>query len=398
MAEAFNPEQKLENIKTEVIQTFEVLYQYLVERRNYLLTRLDLIKDNYVKNLELERAIEQMKITKNHMITTMTSNLIGDPLYAVKQTLDREIEMKTAEKVPIDNFEFTEFRCYSEKIRKSIDEIDLYEFSPEYVGRENPVLTACYEGDKNGELYNSKGIALDRVRNEVYVCDNGNRRIQVLSTIGEYVRQFGRDHLTEPFAICISQQDELFVTDYATQCVLKFSLTGKFFKRAGSRGNKPGQFSGITGLCCEAGLVYICDLNIQRIQIFDSELNFIKDFGYGELSCPSDIHILSDTIYILSLDNNCIYCYNRDCTLQKKIELFGQEKLMTDACFFTIDKKGNFLITDAALQQIQIFSSKGVLSNILGRGQQLPFLNGITLDNFDKIICVCFSKECFIKF
>ena len=63
MAEAFNPEQKLENIKMEVIQTFELLYQYLVERRNYLLTRLDLIKDNYVKNLELERAIEQMKIT-----------------------------------------------------------------------------------------------------------------------------------------------------------------------------------------------------------------------------------------------------------------------------------------------------------------------------------------------
>ena len=397
MAEAFNPEQKLENIKTEVIQTFEVLYQYLVERRNYLLTRLDLIKDNYVKNLELERAIEQMKITKNHMITTMTSNLIGDPLYAVNQTLDREIEMKTAEKVPIDNFEFTEFRCYSEKIRKSIDEIDLYELSPEYVGRENPVLTACYEGNKNGELYNPKGIALDRVRNEVYVCDNGNRRIQVLSTIGEYVRQFGKDHLTEPRAICMSQQDELFVTDRATQYVLKFSLTGKFFKRAGSRGLKPGQFSGISGLCCEAGLVYICDMSIQRIQIFDSKLNFIKDFGYGELSIPSDIHILSDTIYILSGNNNCIYCYDRDCTLQKKIELFGQEQLMTSAWFFTIDKKGNFLITDQSLQQIRIFSSKGVLSNILGRGQ-LPFLYGITLDNFDRVICVCSSKERFIKF
>ena len=231
------------------------------------------------------------------MITTMTSNLIGDPLYAVNQTLDREIEMKTAEKVPIDDFEFTEFRCYSEKIRKSIDEIDLYELSPEYFGRENPVLTACYQGDENGELDNPFGIALDRARNEVYVCDMDNRRIQVLSTIGEYVRKIGRDHLTQPYSICISQKNELFVTDEAIQCVLKFSLTGEFLKRAGSRGNKPGQFSGISGLCCEAGLVYICDVNIQRIQIFDSELNFIKDFGYGELSSPSDIHT-SQTRYI----------------------------------------------------------------------------------------------------
>ena len=397
MAEAFNPEQKLENIKMEVIQTFEVLYHYLVERRNYLLTRLDQIKDNYVKNLELERAIEQMSLSKNQLIATMTSNLIGDPLHVVNQTLDREIEMKTVEKVPIDDFEFTEFRCYSEKIRKAIGEIDLYELNPEYVGRENPVLTACYEGNKNGEFYNPRGIALDRARNEVYVCDKSNRRIQVLSTIGEYVRQFGRDHLTEPLAICISQQDELFVTDEAIQCVLKFSLTGEFLKRAGSRGSKPGQFSGIGGLCCEAGLVYICDLNIQRIELFDSELNFIIDFGFGELSYPTDIHILSDTIYILSVDNNCIYCYNRDCTLRKKIELFGQEQLMTSAWFFTIDKKGNFLITDQSLGQIRIFSSKGVLSNILGRGQ-LPFLCGITLDNFDRVICVCTSKECFIKF
>ena len=118
---------------------------------------------------------------------------------------------------------FVEFRCYSEKIRKAIDEIDLYQLSPEYFGRENPVLTACYRGRKNGKLNNPAGIALDRARNEVYVCDFGNSRIQVLSTIGEYVRQFGRDHLTEPYAICISQQDELFVTDYATQSVLKFN-------------------------------------------------------------------------------------------------------------------------------------------------------------------------------
>ena len=69
---------------------------------------------------------------------------------------------------------------------------------------------------------------------------------------------------------------------------------------------------------------------------------------------------------------------------------------MTTALFFTIDKNGNFLISDESLQQIRIFSPKGVLRHILTG--QLPFLSGITLDNFDRIICVCDSKECFIKF
>ena len=137
---------------------------------------------------------------------------------------------------------------------------------------------------------------------------------------------------------------------------------------------------------------------MQRIQIFDSELNCVKEFDYGELSSPVDIKVLSDTIFILSLDTNCIYCYNIDCTLQKKIELTGQEQLMTSSLFFTIDKNGNFLITDHSSQQIRIFSPKGVLRHILAG--QLPFLglSGVTLDNFDRIICVCSSKECFIKF
>ena len=397
MAEAFNPERKLETIKMEVIRTFDELYQYLSERRNAFLTRLEKIKDGYVKNVELERAIEQMRISKDQLIATMTSNLIGGPLDTFRQTLDREIEMKTAEKVPIDDFEFIEFRCYSRKIYTAINEIDLYELSPEYVGRENPILTACNQGDKNGKLFNPRGIVLDRARNEVYVCDKGNSRIQVLSTVGDYVRHFGRDHLTEPHAICISQQKELFVTDRAKECVVKFSMTGKFLKQVGFRGNNAKEFIGISGLCCEAGLIYVCDGNMQRIQIFDSKLNYIKQFGYGELSCPKDIKILSDTIYILSQDNNCINCYNIDCTLQKKIELIGQEQLMRAALFFTIDKNGNFLITDKSLQQIRIFSSKGVLIHILST-RQLPFLSGITLDNFDEVICVCHSIECFIKF
>ena len=396
MAETFNPEQKLENIKMQINHTFALLSQYLSERRDLLLSQVARVTEGYFKNLELDRAIHEMMQSRDQLIATMTSNLNVSSLDTHKLLLERDIEMKMAEKVPLGNLEFVGFRCYSEKIRKAINEIDLYDLSPEYVGRENPFLTACYEGSDDGELFNPKGIALDRARNEVYVCDTGNSRIQVFSTVGVYVRQFGRHHLTEPHAICLSQQDELFVTDKAKQCVLKFSLTGEFLKQAGERGNREGQFIGITGLCCEAGLVYVCDASLQIIQIFDSELKYIKYFGYGELSFPRDITILSDTIYILSQNENCIYFYNRDCILQKKIELTGQEQLMTTALFFTIDKNGNFLISDESLQQIRIFSPKGVLRHILTG--QLRFLSGITLDNFDRIICVCTSKECFIKF
>ena len=393
MAEAipkFNHDQKLKQMTDQVFQTFDELFRYLVGRRDLILDQLDKIRQIDRKNSDLTNAIKEIRIMKDGL----KSNL----LESLDKAFGEKIRVFKNARVHEENLKFLGFRCHSEKIRKAIDEIDLYQICPDYVGRENPVLTACYQGGNNGELINPKGIAFDSARNEVYVCDSGNSRIQVLSTVGEYVRQFGRDHLTDPSAICISQQDELFVTDRATKRVLKFSLTGEFLKQAGSGGYAPGQFGEIVGLCCEAGFVYICDVSLQRITILDSELNFIKNFGYGELSTPSDIHILSDTIYIISQTNNCIFCYNRDYTLRNKIELFGQEQLMTGSIFFTIDKKGNFLITDQFLEQIRIFSSKGVLSNILGRGQRLRALFGITLDNFDRIICVCHSKECFKKF
>ena len=63
--------------------------------------------------------------------------------------------------------------------------------------------------------------------------------------------------MKEPFGICVSQ-DGVFVTDAVTECWLKFSLAGKFINKTGSRGNTPGCFNGIRGLCYEAGLVYVC--------------------------------------------------------------------------------------------------------------------------------------------
>ncbi|KAI6649913.1 NHL repeat containing protein [Oopsacas minuta] len=373
MAAVFNVDQKLEALKMEIIRTFDELYQYLSDHRNSLLSRLAKMKEGHDKNVELDEAIEQLRICKDQNLATLTSNLVGGSLDIMKQTLDRDIELRIAEKVKVDNLEFIE--------------------------RENPILRVCEWGRGNGELNNPTGIAVDGACNELYICDYSNSRIQVLNTEGKYLRSFGTDHLKEPYSICLSKE-EVFVTDQAKESLVKFSLGGQFLKETGSRGNTEGRFTNITGLCHEAGLIYVCDCSMQRIQIFDSNLNFIKKFGSGELKLPKDITVFSDRIYILSQDNNSIHCYNRDYTLQNIIQLTGQEQQMTTAVFFTIDKKGNFLITGSTTNDIRIFSPQGVMKHILGRGH-LSYLCGIVLDNSDNIICVNHGiegKGCFQKY
>ena len=397
--EVFDVDAKLEALKLEILRTFDELSRNLVAHRDNLLSRLArFIEEGHDRNVELEKAINQLRITKDNMLAVMSSNLVGASLDAIKERLDREIETKVANKVVVENLEFVEFRCFSGKILKAIEQTDLIELIPEYVGRENPVIKRCRIGRGNGEISNPRGISINRTTNEVFIADKNNSRIQVLTTEGEYLRSFGTDHLKEPFGICVSQ-DGVFVTDMATECLLKFSLAGQFINKTGTRGTTPGCFNGIRGLCYEAGLVYVCDCGIQRIQVFDIDFKFVKQFGYGQIELPTDIAICSNTLHILSTEQNTIYCYNRDGTYLKKIELTGQEQQMTTARFFTTDKKGNFIITDQSSNEIRIFSPNGVHKHILGRGH-LTYLSGITLDNTNSIICVCHStgNDCFQKY
>ena len=387
----FNFDTKLETLKLEIIQTFDELYKCLTSQKENLMSRLARMKEAHDKNVELEFAIEQLKISKDSLVNLMTSNLLGKDLRILKEEFEGKIRMREELKIKVENLELIEFRCLSVKIRNSIEEIDLVELIPEYLGREKPVLTNCRRGRAAGELNNARGVSVDTIREEIYIADRSNRRIQVLSREGSYIRSFGYEDLMEPRGVCVSQ-GAVFVTDRARKCLVKFSTEGDFIKQTGSSGTAPGCFTFISGLCCSTWFVYVCDSSVQRIQQFDTCLNFKKMFGYKEVVSPADINFRCDTLYVLSKELNTIYCYNEDCTYLRKIELTAQEQRMTAALFFTIDKRGNFLITDNILSEIRIFSPEGILKHILGKGQ-LHFSTGIVLDSWDRIICVCDGED-----
>ena len=189
------------------------------------------------------------------------------------------------------------------------------------------------------------------------------------------------------------------MTDISEESLMRFSLTGLLVHKIGSRGNVPGCFTGIRGLCCDPWGVYVCDSGNQRVQIFDLDLIFVKYFWNGEIKLPTDIVIHSGSIYILSRDQNTIYCYSRGGTNLNSILLTGQEHQMTVAIFLTMDKKGNFLIAYNSINEIRIFSPDGVLKHILGRGH-LRFLCGIAICLTNNIICVSQgnANDCFQKY
>ena len=386
-------DRKFQDLEIEIFRTFQELFQALETRKQDLLSRLSTLKSAHDNNIQLDEAIKQLRIVRDNAASVMTSNLLGEDL----EGFDIKIRSKEEMKVPNVNVNLIEFRCQSKQILKGIEETDLIELLPEYVGRENPILKKCSQGHKNGQFMNPLGISIDRNTNEVYVVDTSNNRIQVMSITCDHLRSLTHEYLNAPHRICLSD-NEVFVTDQGT-FLLKFHKSGKFLKKVGSRGTIPGSFSAIKGMCYEEGLVYVCDGGIQLINIFDSELKYLKNFAYGEINNPNDITIHANSIYILSVDQNVIYYYNKDCSLQNTIKLSGQKVPMTNAYFFTMDSRGNFLISNHDPSEIRIFSPDGVLKHSLGRGH-LKFLKGIALDNSGSIICVNFGVEndCFQKY
>ena len=390
MATVLTSDEKLEKLKIEILRTFEELSNYLSIHKQKLLSRLIRIKEGNDKNTELNAAIEQLRIVKDTAMKVMKSNL----LESISKDFDGRLKVIEDSKVEVEDLDLISFRCYSDKIRKSMDEIDLIELIPEYVGREHPILSKCKTGSGKGELTNPRGITFDKRQNKLYICDSSNHRIQVFDTNGKFLNSFGDDQLQKPFGICVSK-DFVFVTDEDKKCVTKFTLEGIF--ENSFDGTK--QFYTIRGIDCCDKFLYICDSGYQRIRIFDLNLKYIKNFGSGKISYPIDVSIHSDRIYIISHTRSSIYCYSKDCTFQKEIELKGENKPMTLALFMVIDIKGNFLISDESNQQIRIFSPQGILKHILDQGH-FNFLSGLTLDNSNNIICVNYGtgSDCFQKY
>ena len=390
MATVLTSDEKLEKLKIEILRTFEELSNYLSIHKQKLLSRLIRIKEGYDKNTELNAAIEQLRILKDTGMKVMKSNL----LESITKDFDNRLKVMEDSKVEVEDLDLISFRCYSDKIRKSIDQIDLIELIPEYVGREHPILSKCKTGSGKGELTNPRGITFDKRQNKLYICDSSNHRTQVFDTNRKFLHSFGDDQLQLPYGICVSK-DFVFVTDEAKKCVTKFTLEGIF--KNSFDGTE--QFSNIRGLDCCDKFLYICDSGYQRISVFDLNLKYIKDFGSEQISYPIDVSIHSDRIYILSQSMSSIYCYSKDCTFQKEIELKGENKPMTLALFMVIDIKGNFLISDDSNQEIRIFSPQGILKHIIGQGH-FNFLNGLTLDNSNNIICVKqgTGRDCFQKY
>ena len=109
-------------------------------------------------------------------------------------------------------------------------------------------------------------------RDNMYVSDFNNSRIQVLNKQGDFLYAFGNNSgansLSGPCGVSFYNQF-VFVADWIKNRVSVYTPKGDYVTSFGRRGSSKGEFDCPWGVCVtEDGFVYVCDNSNQRIQVF----------------------------------------------------------------------------------------------------------------------------------
>src|SRR6266481_5580248 len=140
-----------------------------------------------------------------------------------------------------------------------------------------------------GMFGNPHGLRVDREGN-VFVTDNGDHQVMKFTSDGKLLFTLGvkgkaaTDNKTfnRPTDIAFGKNGDFYVSDgYGNSRVVKFSKDGKYLLDWGKRGTGPGEFNTPHSVAVDSrGTVYVSDRENNRIQIFDPNGKFLRQWTH----------------------------------------------------------------------------------------------------------------------
>jgi ABC-type spermidine/putrescine transport system permease subunit II/DNA-binding beta-propeller fold protein YncE len=126
-------------------------------------------------------------------------------------------------------------------------------------------------GTGPGEFNRPEGICVDQ-RDQIYVADSCNHRIQIFASDGTFVREFGKagsraGELSYPYDVAVDPTGNIFVCEFGNSRIQIFNGQGESVEIIGGSGGGPGQFNNPWGLALDGhGNLYVADALNHRLQ------------------------------------------------------------------------------------------------------------------------------------
>jgi DNA-binding beta-propeller fold protein YncE len=238
-----------------------------------------------------------------------------------------------------------------------------------------PPLTATLlwemdtRGDGEGEFDNPRGVAVGPQGN-VYIVDRSNKRVQVFSPTGEFLRAWTTQRL--PGGIAVDASGNVYVAGRDERIQAPINYRVQVFNRDGdllrrwdvSRGEGDGQFGDLEGIAVDAaGNLYMADAPRSfgdaphyRVQVFSPAGEFLRKWGSqgtgdGQFSRPVGIAVdAAGNVYVTGWNG--------------QVQVFSPtgeflRKWRTDGDGIAVDGAGRVYVADNSASAVKVFSRDG---------------------------------------
>jgi DNA-binding beta-propeller fold protein YncE len=190
-------------------------------------------------------------------------------------------------------------------------------------------------GKNAGQFNSPTGIVIDS-RQNIFVTDTYNHRVQKFDLQGNFIKEWGKYNpvsvirsffsflmspggegdLNYPTRIAVGLNDTLYVSDAYNNRVVVYSTAGEFLYQFGGIGFLGGSFRVSSGIASDKkGNLYVADFYNHRIQVFTADGYFFDEWGGkgegpGQFDGPTDVAVNDDGhIYVVDWGNHRIQTF-----------------------------------------------------------------------------------------
>jgi len=171
----------------------------------------------------------------------------------------------------------------------------------------------------NQKLQNIDSVVVDAA-GRIYVSDIF--AVKVFNTEGHLIAEIGREgtddgeFINEVIGLAINSRDELYVVDQDQTRIQVFDLEGNFLRCFGQKGEAEGQFLEPQGITIDQlDLVYIADKQRNDVQVFSRGGEYLYQFGKSgvpgsDLNEPESMAINQGRLYVADEENKRVQIYD----------------------------------------------------------------------------------------
>ena len=217
----------------------------------------------------------------------------------------------------------------------------------------NHVRTFGQHGTGPGQLSNPSGLATTA---DGLLLVTNNHCVDIFREDGTFIRRIGQGQLSRLIDVTVHANGQVYVAENGNHRVTVLTQDGQLVRTFGSKGSGAGQFSNPQGIAVSPdGQVYVSDSNNNRVQVFTADGTYVRVFGQGHLSYPIGLTFTTQgNVVVASYDSRCLSIFNLEGQLVHTLNVNSNHYAICSGPYaICFNRNGDLLVAKG--RRVEIF-------------------------------------------